>query len=93
MDNTERVLVVILASALAVFLVLAIVIAIKVIQILNKAQKIAEQAEVIADKASTAASMLKSAAGPLAILKIFTGIGEAVFHKTRAKKRGRNAKA
>lgn len=81
MNGAERVLVVVLASALAVFLILAIAATILTINILNHIKRIADKAESIADKAEAVSILFQKSAGPLAIGRLITNMAEAVFHK------------
>lgn len=86
MGNAEQILVIILASALAVFLILAIVAAIKFIQILNHLKRISQKAEKLANTAETVGEFFKYTAGPAAIGKLLSNVHDAVF------KRGKKAK-
>lgn len=86
MENAETILVVVLASFLALFLLLAIVATIKLIQIFNHINKITEQAEAIADKAEETVSFFRKAAGPVAIGNLIANIFEAVGSKSKKKR-------
>lgn len=86
MENAAEILVVVLASFLALFLLLAIVVSIKLIQILNYFKRIAEKAEAIADKAETAASFFSKAAGPAVIGNLIANITEAVTKRNKKKR-------
>lgn len=77
-------LVIILATVLAIFLLLSIALVLKLIQIANAAKKITEQAEAVADKAEYIADFFKKSAGPMALFKLMTNIGET-FHKKQRK--------
>ncbi len=81
MNGAERILVVILSSALAVFLLLSIVAVILVIKILNHVKKAAEKAEHIADQAGAVTEFFQKAAGPVAIGRFLANIAEAAFQK------------
>lgn len=85
MENAETILVIILSSCLAIFLILAIIVAVKVIKILNQLKEISDKAEQIADKAETAAAFITKAAGPAMVGKLLASIAEMVGGK--AKKR------
>jgi hypothetical protein len=85
MDGAERILVVILSSALAVFLLLAIAATILVIQILNHIKRVAERAEEIANKAEAVTEFFQKTAGPMAIGRFLTNIADAVFQKRSEK--------
>jgi hypothetical protein len=86
MENAAEILVVVLASFLALFLLLAIVASIKLIQLLNYFKRIAEKAEAIADKAETAASFFSKAAGPAVIGNLIANITEAVTKRNKKKR-------
>lgn len=85
MENAAEILVIVLASFLALFLLLAITVSIKLIQLVNHIRRIAEKAEYIADKAETAASFFSKAAGPALIGNLIANITEAVtkIHKKK----------
>jgi hypothetical protein len=87
MESTERVLVIILAAALAVFLVLGIIALVKIIQILKDIKRISEKAVSLADKAETIGEFLRQSATPLSIMKLM-----ANFFKNRNKTRRRGNK-
>lgn len=89
MGNAENTLVVILASALAIFLLLAIIAAAKIIQILNHLKSISEKAEKIANTAESVGEFFKYSAGPAALLKFMSNVTEAVS-KHRRRKGGKN---
>ena len=74
MDSSERILVNILAAALAVFLLLSIIAAIKLIEVLNILKRISEQAEKIADKAEAVTSFFEHTAAPAAFFKFLSNI-------------------
>jgi hypothetical protein len=86
MGNAEETLVVILAAALAVFLVLAIVAVIKLIQILNHLKRISEKAEGLVQTAESVGEFFKYTAGPAAIGKLLSNISEAVFKHSKKSK-------
>jgi hypothetical protein len=79
MGNAEEILVVVLASALAVFLLLAIIATVKIIQILNHLKAISEKAERLASTAESVGEIFKYTAGPAAIGKFLANITETVL--------------
>ncbi len=87
MDNAEQILVIVLSSALALFLLLAIIATVKTIQILNHLKSISQKAEKIANTAETVGEFFKYTAGPAAIGKLFSNINEAV-HRHNNKSKG-----
>ena len=87
MGNSEHVLVIILSATLAIFLLLAIVAAIKIIQILNHLKTISEKAEKLVNTAENVGEFFKYTAGPAAIAKLFSNITDAVHNnKSKGKK-------
>lgn len=87
MENAETILVVVLASFLALFLLVAIVATVKLIQVLNHLKHISEKAEAIADKAESVGDFFSRAAGPMAIGNMLVNLSEVVFKKKFKKKR------
>lgn len=80
MDETERLLVIILGSALAVLLMLAIFAIIRFIQVLRAVRHLTEKAESIGDA-------VKKTAGSLAAGKVVTNVLKAVLDN-RSRKKG-----
>lgn len=80
MENAETILVVILASFLAIFLLLAIIATVKIIQVLNHLKHISEKAEAVGE-------FISHAAAPVAIGNLIANISEIVFKKKSKKKR------
>ena len=74
MTSAEQTLVIILSSFLAIFLILAITVAILAIKLLNKLRGIADNAESITANIEAASDSFRSAAGPLAFSKIIGSI-------------------
>lgn len=87
MENAETILVIILSSFLAIFLLLSIVAIIKAIQVLNHLKHIAESAETIADKAEAVGDFFSKTAGPVAIANFLASIA-AVVSKKKSKNKG-----
>jgi hypothetical protein len=85
MGTAEQVLVIILSSLLAIFLVLSIVVAALVIKVLKHIRRITEKAEAIADKADSVTSFFQQTAGPAAIAKLVSNIVHAVRDKKGGK--------
>ena len=83
--TAERVLVIILSSTLALFLILSIVIAALVIQILRHLKRITEKAESIADKAEAVSAFFERGVGPMAIGRLIANISDAVFKSNKSK--------
>jgi len=74
----QQILVIILSSALAIFLILAIVSIIMVIQLIKKMQLVAQKAERIVDSVESVGDVLKKAAGPLGLFKLVRGFADMV---------------
>ena len=86
MNTWEQVLVIILASFLAVFLILGIIVLIKVIQVLQNIKHITQKAERIADKAEAVGEFFEASAGPAAIGKLLFNI----IHTVKERKQGKD---
>lgn len=78
------ILVVILSTALAVFLLLAIIAAVKIVQILNHLKALSEKAEQIADSAESVGDFFKQSVKSVSIVRLLTNIHDAF---TKDKKR------
>lgn len=90
MDSTWfEVLVIILSSLLAIFLLLAITLAILLIKVVRQIRRITEHAEQVVDKAEDIAEFFRNTTGPVAVIKLLSNIGEAVQRKSRKFKRGK----
>ncbi len=81
MNTSEQILVIILSTTLAIFLIISIVAAVKVVQILNDIKRIVQKAESIADKAEAVGEFFQVSAGPAAIGKLIANI----FHSHKSK--------
>ena len=79
------VLTIILSVFLAIFLILAIIVLVKVIQIVKKVKHIMEQAEKVADKAEHIGAFFERTATPVAFLKLFSNISDAIQKKGKRK--------
>lgn len=81
-------LVIILSVMLGLFLLLGIILLVKIIQIVNQIKRITEHAEQAVDKAGHIASFFEKTATPVAVMKLFANITEAVS-KAAGKTKGR----
>jgi hypothetical protein len=70
MANAETILVIILSTTLAIFLVLGIIALVKINHILDHVNKITEKAEKLADQAEHVGDFLKNTTTSAAITKI-----------------------
>lgn len=86
MNTSEAILVIILAAALAVFLVLAIVIAVQVIRLMKVVQAMALKAQDFIDSAEATAEMVKNAAGKLSVLRFVHQVMDMAMKHTGSKK-------
>ena len=84
MNTAEQILVIILAAALAVFLVLAIVIASQVIRLMKTLQNVANKAEAFVDSAEKTVEVVKSTVGQLSVIRFVQNVVNLV--QKRAKK-------
>jgi len=87
MESTQEILVVFLASALAVFLFLGIILMIICIKIANKVKHITEKAEHFSEKAEDIAEFLSKSAVPLAVAKFVAVVSD--YSKSRNSKKSR----
>jgi len=76
LGTAQQILVIILAVALAIFLILGIVIAVLVIRFMKTLQAIAERAENVVATAESAAEMLRNASIPMTVLRFARSIGD-----------------
>lgn len=83
MNTAEQILVVILAAALAIFLILAIVIAIQLIRLMKTLQKVADKAEAFVDSAERTAEVVKNAVGQLSIIRFVQNVVDMVQKRTK----------
>lgn len=86
-ENAESILVVILSGFLAIFLILAIALIIKCIQVINYIQRIAVKAEQIVDKAESIGEFFHRTSGPLAVGRFITNMAETVFNHDKARRK------
>lgn len=85
MNTTEQALLIILSGTLAIFLILSIAIAIKVLQILKHVRAIVEKAESIADKAEAVSEFFQNTAGPTAVVKLISNIFQSISNNKSPK--------
>lgn len=78
MDNAEQILVIFLSTALAIFLILAIVIAVQLIKLLKALQVMALKAQELVDSAEKTADLVKSAVGQLSLMRFVHSIFDMV---------------
>lgn len=87
LNTAQQILVVVLATALAIFLVLAIVAAIFIIRLLQTLRLVADKAEKVIESAEAVGDVFKKAAGPLGALRLIRTlidtVGEHKQHKDK----------
>jgi uncharacterized protein YoxC len=76
METASWILLIVVSSALTIFLIVAIVAGIFFIKVLKQVKRITEQAESVVDSVEAAASTFEKAASPLAVLKLVGNIVE-----------------
>ncbi|HTH72431.1 MAG TPA: hypothetical protein VL737_03690 [Candidatus Pristimantibacillus sp.] len=83
MNTAEQILVIILASALALFLVLAIVVTIQIIRLMKVLNNVAEKAQEFVDSAEKTADLVKSAVGQLSLIKFVQNVVDMVQKRAK----------
>lgn len=78
LSTAQQILVVILSSALALFLILGIVAVIFVIRLVQTLRMIADKAEHIVQSAEAVGDAFKRAAGPLGVFRFVRNIADMV---------------
>jgi len=78
MNTAEQIILIILAGALAIFLVLAIVIATQVIRLLKIVNETADKAQHLIDSAEAATDTIKNAVGQLSVLRFVHSVLDIV---------------
>lgn len=84
-DTALKILVIILSTTLAVFLILGIVLVVKLIQVAKHLNNITIKAEQIADKAEAVTDFMSRSAGPIAIGKLLGNIADAISRGKKGK--------
>ena len=74
MTTAEQILVVFLSTALAIFLVIAIVAGINAIRLLKTMQRVADKAEGFVNSAEAVGHMVKQTVGALSLSRLAKGI-------------------
>ena len=82
MNTAEQILVIILAAALAVFLILAIIVAAMLIRLMKTLNGIADKAQEVVTNAEKTAEMVKSAVGQLSVLRFIQNMVTMVQKRT-----------
>lgn len=74
LNTTQQVLLIILSSFLALFLITGIIFGVIAIKIMRHIKRITEKAEQIADKAESVTTFFQQTAGPAAMAKLVSNI-------------------
>jgi hypothetical protein len=88
MTTAAYILLIIVSSTLAIFLILGILALVKINQILGDVRKIAQKAEKMADKAEAVGEFFKKTAGPAAVAKLVSNIVESFKGDRHKRKEG-----
>jgi type IV secretory pathway component VirB8 len=85
-DQSFQILVIILSTFLAIFLVLGIILLIKLIQVTNYVKHVMEKAEQIADRAESMSAFFEKSAPTVAVAKV---LGNLIDAFKSSKRRGK----
>lgn len=85
MNTAESILVIILASFLAIFLFVGIVLVVKITKLVEAMKEIAEKARDVVDNVESASEMLRKSAGPLALGRLFVNLADAIRKHKKGK--------
>jgi cell division protein FtsB len=83
MNNAEQIIVVLLGAALALFLLLAIIATVYVIQLVKALRSIASKAEHLVDSAESVTDMVKNTVGHLSLLRFVRSVVDLVHTKVK----------
>lgn len=86
LTTAQQILVVVLAAALAVFLVLAIVVLVLIIRLVATLKMVAQKAEKLVESAEAVGEVFKKAAGPVGVLRFARGLFEMVSKHKQSKR-------
>ncbi len=88
LGTAQQIILIILASFLALFLIVSIIIGILIIKVLRTIRHITQKAETITDRADAVAAFFQQSAGPAAIVKLVSNI----VHSVREHKESKSSK-
>ncbi|HSD55959.1 MAG TPA: hypothetical protein VLA92_02285 [Candidatus Saccharimonadales bacterium] len=74
LSTVQQIILIILASSLAIFLILSVAIAVMVLRLVKTIRVIVEKAERIVESAEAVGDVFKRAAGPMSILRFIQGV-------------------
>jgi len=86
MNTAEQIILLILAAALALFLILAIAAIVAVIKLVKTLREIALKADRIVDSAETVTELFRKASGPMTVLHFVRGVADAVAKHKESRK-------
>ena len=87
MNGYEQFIALALATVLAIFLLLGIVVLIIAIKVLRHIRHIAQKAESIADKADAVGDFVRTASGPILLAKFVANMREVVMKRSDKKEK------
>lgn len=90
LTTVQQVLVIMLSSALAILLVLAIIAGILFIKFLNSVRKVTTGAEKVVESAQAVSEVFKNAAGPTSAIFAIKSIVQAVTSKPKQSNKKEN---
>lgn len=86
MENAQEILVIILSSFLAIFLILNIIFLVVAIKVVLVVKRVTAKAEALADKAEAVSEFVQHAATPVIIGKLFSNLSDHLF-KNKSKRK------
>ncbi|MET1033056.1 MAG: hypothetical protein ABWX94_00990 [Candidatus Saccharimonadales bacterium] len=87
LSTAQQILVIILASALAIFLVLSIVAAVMVVRLLAMLRMVANKAEHIIESVESVGDVFRKTAGPLGVFRFVRSIVDMVGSHNQDKRK------
>ena len=78
LTTAEQIILIILAAALAIFIILGIIALVYIIKLVASLRHIARKAEQVVESAEAVGSVLKNASGPLALFRFLGNIVETL---------------
>lgn len=78
LTTTEQIILIILAAALAVFIILGIAVLVLVLRLLSTLKLMADKAEKVIESAEAVGQVVKNVAAPASLLKVFHTVMDSV---------------
>ena len=88
MDTTEKIIMVILAAALALFLILSIVAIVLVIRVVKSVNRITVKAEQLIDSAETVGQVFRETAEQMTFIRLIRNVADLVGRHHNNSKKG-----